>query len=159
MKVSPLQPEGIVFEFVNVDPELDENGEYQSAANFDFEGVSIHCGIGHGELEGSEELHPYPMMVSIEIVIDNERGQKKCPYRVRMKAMGFFKWLSKGTSPIERRDLIVVNGASMLYSASREMLLSVTSRCVGGPLTLPGFHFQDQKPSVVEAEATREASK
>ncbi len=45
-------------------------------------------------------------------------------------------------------DLIVVNGASMIYGSIREMISNVTSRSMAGPLLLPSLSFIDSKPSL-----------
>jgi len=36
---------------------------------------------------------------------------------------------------------LLVNGSSMLYSAMREMLLTITQRCMHGPVMLPSVNF------------------
>src|SRR5689334_7933780 len=46
--------------------------------------------------------------------------------------------------PADRREkLAVVNGLSMLYSAVREMLLTMTSRCAHGGVSLPTLNFSE----------------
>ena len=42
-------------------------------------------------------------------------------------------------------DLAAVNGASMLWSAVREQVLTITSRMRAGPVVLPSVHFHDLK--------------
>lgn len=41
----------------------------------------------------------------------------------------------------DKRELARVNGASLLYSAAREMMLNLSARSVHGPLCLPVLNF------------------
>jgi preprotein translocase subunit SecB len=153
MKVSPLQPKGIVFEEVSVQPTTDKDGNLISTEDFDFQGVKLGCDVGHGDvLSENGEPVDNTMIVSVKLHIPNEEG-KLAPYRVKVSATGIFKWLDTSTSQTARRDLTVVNGASLLYGAVREMVLTITSRSMSGPMLLPSVHFQDSKPSEMEAQA------
>jgi preprotein translocase subunit SecB len=56
----------------------------------------------------------------------------------------------------ERRVRALVNGASLLYGAVREMVSTITSRSAHGPLLLPSLNFQDlasHKPDEVAPTA------
>lgn len=61
------------------------------------------------------------------------------PYDIDISILGVF---DANELPAEKRDvLVLVNGASMLYSALREQLLTLTYRCIHGPVMLPSVHF------------------
>ena len=155
MNIAPLQPKGIVFQEVSVQANLDEHENPMPTENFDFSGVRISCEVGHGDVEradGEELESSSSMLVSIKFSILNTEG-KKAPYNVKVVATGIFTWIGKETAAEERRDLTVVNGASILFGAIREMVLNVTSRSMSGTMLLPSFNFLDNKPSIIEAKA------
>jgi preprotein translocase subunit SecB len=107
---------------------------------FDFEGVRLKADLGTAIKSGQED-DPRDFLIDLAISIDNKEG-KLAPYNVDVAVVGVFKVLP--SLPAEqRRDLLTVNGASILYGVIREMVASLTSRFVAGPLTLPGMNFQD----------------
>jgi preprotein translocase subunit SecB len=73
--------------------------------------------------------------------------QKACPYRGHVEMIGWFavseKWPEDKTE-----ELVKVNGASILYGAIREMLLTVTARSSHDAFMLPTMSFA----SAVKAE-------
>ncbi|MBW3513006.1 MULTISPECIES: protein-export chaperone SecB [unclassified Janthinobacterium] len=152
MKVAVLQPKGIVFQEVSIQVNLDENENPVETNNFDFAGVQISCEVGYADPDNENNVdNKASMLVSIALTIANQEG-KKAPYNVKVAATGIFAWLDKKTPDHERRDLTVVNGASILYGSIREMVLNVTSRSLSGSLLLPSFNFIDHKPSITESQ-------
>jgi preprotein translocase subunit SecB len=153
MKVSPLQPESIVFDNVCVQVRFDQDNNCLTAPDFDFQGVNFNCDVGHGDIEVGDDVdQSQRMLVSIRVQVENQSG-KLAPYKLDVKVSGIFKWLDTETEPILRKDLMVVNGAAILYGSVREMVLTITSRSIPGALTLPSFNFIDDKPSdAVESE-------
>jgi hypothetical protein len=147
MKIAPLQPQGIVFEEISIKTQLDDKNIPISSQNFDFQGVNFGCDIGHADII-PDEIEPGNdrILVAVTLSVSNETG-KAAPYKISVKATGIFKWIVPSTPDVERRDLTVVNGASILYGAIREMVLTITSRSVSGALILPSFNFIDNKPS------------
>lgn len=159
MQVAPLQPKGIVFEEVSIQVMLDEDNSPISTENFDFQSVRVNCEVGFADMEHQgDKSTDDSMLVSVRLNIPNDEG-KKAPYKVNVAVTGIFKWLNKTTPRVERRDLTVVNGATILYGAIREMVLTVTSRSIPGSMLLPSFNFLDNKPSIVEKEDTDNVGK
>ena len=149
MRVSPLQPKGHVFEEVSIQVQFDENNNPIPAIGFDFAGVRISCDVGHADVEeDNSEPTDDTMLISLRFRILNEEG-KKCPYKVTIAASGIFKWLNKETDQEKSCDLTVVNGATILYGAIREMVMTVTARSVSGQLLLPAVNFEDNRPSLL----------
>jgi len=149
MNIAPLQPRGIVFEEVSIKVVPDENNNLVLADQFDFGGVNIRCDVGHARISDDQSnISDSTMWVSVDIFLTNETG-KKAPYSVHVGAKGAFEWVGKKNDPVETLDLIVVNGASILYGAIREMVSNVTSRGMAGPLLLPSLSFIDNKPSLM----------
>lgn len=156
MRIAPLQPEALVFEKINIETVLNEDGSPTLAPGFDFQGVNFGCSVEHGELNSTEPNsvdNDDTVLVRIDVQIDNHSG-KPAPYAIRIVAVGIFHWLDKKVGAEERIDLIVVNGASMLYASARELVLSLTSRSVPGALLLPSFNFLDSKPSLAKVKTS-----
>lgn len=151
-----LQPENIVFDNVSVQVEYDDEKNCIAAPDFDFQDVEFECGISHSD-EKDHEDGITSRLVSVQIRLNNCSG-KKTPYKIDIKVSGIFRWLLKSTSPVERKNLVVVNGATILYGAIREMVLSITSRSVAGALTLPSFNFADAAPSTKVENAVASGS-
>ena len=152
MRPSPIQLKHVIYSKVFVEPLAIENQEPTPAPEFDFKGVNVRAKISFGQKAG-EEADPREFFVSLEIEIDNKIG-KQTPYSVSMSVLGLFNVLP-GLAVEKREDLIVVNGASILYGVIREMTLSLTSRFAAGPLTLPGMNFEDDAPSRVRERAAK----
>jgi len=144
---------------VNVEPsgQVDINalGARSDLNGFDFSGVQIQVEIGHGarppvettagESGGKAEIQPY--VLSVGIAIAGGEG-KPAPYNIDVKCVGYFNILTSAfPDEIRRQDVVIVNGASMLYGAIREMVATVTARSWMGELLLPAMSFVDDAPS------------
>ena len=155
MRPSPIQLKHVVYSKVLVEPFIvDGKEQEQPAVDFDFQGVNVRSKIGCGKKAG-EEVDPRDFFVELEIEIDNKLG-KQAPYSVAISVLGLFNVLPSLAAE-KREDLIVVNGASILYGVIREMTLSLTSRFAAGPFTLPGMNFEEDAPSKVREKAAKEA--
>jgi preprotein translocase subunit SecB len=74
--------------------------------------------------------------LSLEISFGDK--DQLCSYMGRVKAVGIF------TAPPdldEKEKHVYINGSSILYSAAREFILSITSRGPNIPLMLPTIRF------------------
>jgi len=69
----------------------------------------------------------------------------KAPYNIQVSVRGTVRiHLTQAQGQFEeRRVRALVNGASLLYGAVREMVSTITSRSAHGPLLLPSLSFQD----------------
>jgi len=130
----------LVYKKIAVAENADLSKRDVSGLGFDFEGVQIKANLGTA-IKSGQERDPRDFLVDLEIAIDNKEG-KPTPYMVDVAVLGIFKVLPSLPSE-KRRDLLTVNGASILYGVVREMVVSLTSRFAAGPLTLPGMNFQD----------------
>ena len=85
-----------------------------------------------------------PLEFRIELQIDVTPVENKvCTYEVSLRCIGFFD-ISEDISEEKRKSIVYINGASMLYSASREYILFVTSRGPYPPIYLPSVSFKDE---------------
>ena len=175
MKPSPVQLMQLMFKHVKV--ELDPAHLPAEVPNpltsvFTFDGVSLQSEVGIGEADPDHERGTV-FFVELRVVVDNEpnpdiKGQKYAPYKVDVAVEGVVL-IPKGAEQLaDAEDLAAVNGASMLWSAVREQVLTITSRMRAGPVVLPTVHFHDLRkkggsPAVVTppvaAKKVRRSSK
>ena len=77
--------------------------------------------------------------VAIEITsIQDDKAQQ---YAINVVVIGIFR-VDKRFKDIKK--MLYINGASMLYSAAREFLITITSRGPWGAVTLPTHSFLEQ---------------
>ena len=142
MRPSIIQLKQLVFQRIIVDTAkpLDEvsSGE---AVNFDFDGVNFRTTVEVGTpLPESEDDRAF--IVSLGIVVDNTEG-KVVPYKLDLNALGVIE-VSDKVEKEARANLAAVNGVSIIYGAIRELVTTLTSRCIPGPLLLPTMDFRDE---------------
>lgn len=150
MKPSPVQLIQQLFKHVKV--ELDPAHLPAEVPNpltsvFTFDGVSLQSEVGVGEADPHHERGTM-FFVELRVVVDNEpnpdvQEQKYAPYKIDVAVEGVVL-IPKGAEKVgDPEDLAAVNGTSMLWSAVREQVLTVTSRMRAGPVVLPSVHFHD----------------
>lgn len=162
MMPSPIQLLQLTFNRVHV--EIDPRHAPAEPPNpmttvFVFDGVSITTEVGLGEIDMAHERGPM-YLVTLRLRIDNqpsaeEPNRKFSPYLIDIEAAGVVL-LPRGAEKLgPPKDLVTVNGASLLWSALREQLLTLTSRMPAGPVMLPTVHFHDLKQASGETAAAQ----
>lgn len=163
MKPAPIQLLQLMFRKVSV--EVDERHAPEEPPNpftsiFVFDGVEITTECGIGELDpGHERGRLY--LVTLRVVIDNQDApeRKYCPYLIDVDARGLVV-VPKGAEQVAPPEALAsVNGSSLLWSAVREQVLSLTSRMPAGPVMLPTMNFHDLKKGTNAAEPAAPAEK
>lgn len=146
MKPSPIQTKSIMYGEFSLSPH--DFGEEGPPEDFDWTGVRFSTNVryGRGKVDGQTVYSLF-----LRITLPND-GEAPAPYKLHAEVMGNFHYLGNEADDAAY-DLVVVNGLSILYSALREMLMSLTSRMLNGSMILPGAHFLDSKPSVRQAQA------
>lgn len=163
MKPSPIQLLRLTFKHVNValdpvhlPPELPNPLE----AVFTFDGVSIHTEVGIGEAVPQDNGPLY--FLELKVVIDNLTqpeavNQKYSPYTIDVATEGVVLVPNGAEKLGPPEDLAIVNGTSLLWSAIREQVLSLTARMRAGPVMLPTVHFHDLKQQSAQQAAAAAA--
>jgi hypothetical protein len=152
MKPSPVQLLQLMFKHVRVD--LDPRHQPAEIPNpltsvYTFDGVSLQSEVGIGEADPKHE-RGIVFIVELRVVIDNEPtpdtvDQQFAPYKIDIAVEGIIL-IPKGAEQLgDPEDLAAVNGTSLLWSAVREQVLTITSRMRAGPVVLPTVHFHDLK--------------
>lgn len=152
MKPAPIQLIQVMFRKVSV--EIDERHAPEVPPNpytsiFVFDGVDITTECGIGELDPDRERGRL-FLVTLRVVIDNQaKGdapeRKFSPYVIDVEARGVVLVPRAAEQLAPAEDLASVNGTSLLWSAVREQVLSLTSRMLAGPVILPTVNFHDLK--------------
>ena len=132
---SPLQLEHYFFERVHcvVNPEVDIE-QAQHWLQESHERFSIRADLA----QNTDKEREYQVRVEVK---SNVEDSESAPYQIHFSVVGFFT-LSEEFEHENIERLVQVNGASVLYSAMREFVLTVTSRCAWGNLMLPTVNFR-----------------
>jgi len=121
--------------------------EDATGAPFDFNGVNIAEGVELSVIDENKD-DPKLFALKLRIVIENKEG-KSAPYDVDVEAAGIFAVIP--SMPLaEREEFVLVNGCSVIYSAIRDQILTLTSRSARGPLVLPTVTFLDYRDKVLQ---------
>lgn len=138
MEASRLKLEHYNLLEVHLEPVVEsESTALGSYANFEEADFESHVGLQDFELPSGEKR----FTVQLRLRAGPKEGSKNFPYKFEVAMLGIF---DGSKLPEEKREqLVAVNGASLLYSSARELLISLTSRSVGGAVLLPTVQFTD----------------
>ena len=140
MKLSPLQVKHYHFTTLSViaRPDVDlEKLDYGSEPYPPMKEAKLHTKILLGEPDGESDPHQFIVML---VISSNPDKTSHFPYQFAASLEGVFMIEHDGSLE-ERKRLVVRNGVSILYSAAREQLLSLTARHKYGPMLLPAANF------------------
>jgi len=152
MKPAPIQLLQVMFRRVSV--EWDERHAPAEPPNpfttvFTFDGVDISTEFSIGVLDAEDERGRM-FGIGLRVLVDNAEAvddpdRKFSPYLIDVEARGMVLVPNGAETLAPAQELAAVNGASLLWSAIREQVLSVSSRMLAGPVMLPTVHFHDLK--------------
>lgn len=83
--------------------------------------------------------------VVLNISVRAKEAAPAPPYELDLRALGFFSVAQPGPTEEATATMVGVNGASILYSASREYILMLTGRGPWGAMPIPTVSFLDLK--------------
>lgn len=115
-------------------PDLEADEPYPSFSNAQF-GAAVRM----AESDDGRDLFILRVHLTGE-----PKKEKVFPYRFAIEAEAVLACSSPDDTRTQR-DLVAVNGAALLYSAMREVLLNLTFRFPHGPMLLPSVHFLELK--------------
>lgn len=92
-----------------------------------------------------DQDNPKDFAVTVAVTSIDDKLPPSFPYRFATKIEGFFTIEHDGDLE-ERKRLVVVNGAGMLFGAIREQFLTLSLRHKNGPLLLPSLDFRSLGP-------------
>lgn len=132
---APLQLEQSYFLKLGIEANLD----YQTGEEADDE---IDFGLKVEVAPHPEDENRYQIMLTLD---EFRSSGPALPYDIDIKIVGFFK-MAKEFEHDNKEHLTQVNGATMLYGAAREQVLSITGRGPFGPYQIPTVNFFDLIP-------------
>jgi len=153
MRPSVIQLRQLVFKGIHLDPvDPTEKALPVDASSFDFEGVIFRVNLGCEPLPAGEDGEPNRFVVMLGIALDNTEG-KPAPYLLDITALGLIE-VDEKVEPEKRTNLAVINGASLIYGAIRELVTTLSARSVAGPFVLPTMDFRDHLPPQTDHQET-----
>jgi preprotein translocase subunit SecB len=104
--------------------------------------LAMSADTGLALLDEKEKYSDFGVKLTLRV---GPKEDAQAPYNIQVSIRGIVRMhLTKQDGQAEeRRVLALVNGASLLYGAVREMVSTITSRSAHGPLLLPSLNFQD----------------
>jgi preprotein translocase subunit SecB len=83
---------------------------------------------------------PSQWVLRLHVRVGSAKAEAPFLYDAEVEIHGLVE-VSNGFAPEKREQLAVVNGLGLLYSAIREMVLTVTARSAHGGFCLPALNF------------------
>ena len=140
MNRSPLQLKHYHFVSLALSAREDFNSESladNEGAYPDFEGINLQPEVSLFSNDDAGECGPY--LLRLAMAYEPEAGE--FPYSFEVVLEGVFA-LAEGADIADCKKTVVINGASMLYSAAREQLMTLSGRHLYGPMLLPSLDFR-----------------
>ena len=144
MQLSPLQLMEYTFDGVSVMPVEGYEAEHEFAPSLVFFPGKLAMSAETGLVLLDEQEKYTDFGVKLTLRVGPKEGTQ-APYIIQISVRGTVRMhliQAQGQSE-ERRVRALVNGASLLYGAVRELVSTITSRSAHGPLLLPSLNFQD----------------
>ena len=88
----------------------------------------------------SEQERTWQVIIFIKTI----RNKGSIPYDIEIQSVGFFK-VALDYPEDEMEKLVEIGGPSILYSAARDFILTITSRGPWGELLIPSITFIKQQ--------------
>lgn len=149
MQLSPLQLLEYTFDGVSVIPVEGYTADPEFAPGLVFfpGKLAMSADTGLALLAEEEKYSDYGVKLTLRV---GPKEDTQAPYNIQVSVRGIVRMHLMQTTrqAEERRVRALVNGASLLYGAVREMVSTITSRAAHGPLLLPLLSFQDLAGSV-----------
>lgn len=139
MRPSPTRLEHYHLTEISLTPKEDYTPEFDDGLYPKFSEAEFSIGVRLGEPESDDEQR---FLVHLDLAGKPKEGGK-FPYAFTISADAIVEHRSNETNMEVIRDMALVNGASMLYSALREVLMSLTCRFPNGPMMLPSANFNE----------------
>lgn len=102
-----------------------------------FEGIHLEPEVSMFTNEDAGEEGPYLLRLALAYTPEGNNF----PYSFEVELEGVFA-ITDVSSVNDCKKTVVINGASVLYSAAREQLLTISGRHLFGPMLLPALNFQ-----------------
>ena len=144
MQLSPLQLLEYTFDGVSVVPVEGYQADPAFAPGLVFfpGKLSMSADTGLALLDEKEKYSDFGVKLTLRV---GPKEDAQAPYNIQVSVRGIVRMhlTQVDGQAEERRVRALVNGASLLYGAVREMVSTITSRSAHGSLLLPSLNFQN----------------
>ena len=144
MQLSPLQLLEYTFDGVSVVPVDGYKADPAFAPGLVFfpGKLAMSAETGLALLDEKEKYSDFGVKLTLRV---GPKVDAEAPYNIQVSVRGIVRMhlTQVDGQTEERRVRALVNGASLLYGAVREMVSTITSRSAHGSLLLPSLNFQD----------------
>jgi preprotein translocase subunit SecB len=144
VQLSPLQLLEYTFDGVSVMPVEGYEADPAFAPGLVFfpGKLAMSADTGLALLDEKEKYSDFGVKLTLRV---GPKEDAQAPYNIQVSVRGIVRMhlTQVDGQAEERRVRALVNGASLLYGAVREMVSTVSSRSAHGPLLLPSLNFQD----------------
>lgn len=106
--------------------------------------------IEHAISTHQDEANPRHWYVRLDLRLGCPSEGASAPYEGELAVGGHFE-LAEGFPEHKATDMVRFNAGAMLYGAMRELVLTLTSRSIHGPYTLPSIDARSFLPEKQEA--------
>lgn len=145
MRPSPVRLEHYHLTSLSIEPVDGYKADFSDGLYPKFSDAKFQINIQIGEPDQDDHSGEYLIHLQLEA---QPKEDKPFPYLFNIGGDAIVSYRGKEESQENVRDLIAVNGASMLYSALREVLFSLTFRFPNGPMMLPSASFLDLRKAI-----------
>lgn len=111
----------------------------------------LHTSVHLGEPADDGDPHQFALLLEIQYSPEKD---SHFPYTFSVTLEGVFIIEHDGDIE-ERKQLVVCNGAAILYGAARDQLLTLTARQKFGPMMLPSANFRGLVPESHKPKKSR----
>lgn len=151
MQPSPLQLLQCDFETVNVTANPDFNRARQDTAfAVPPQALRMSSATAVRDLECGDGWADYAIRFQLKF---EPQESDTSPYRGELLLQAIVR-MHGGATALERKQLAVVNGVSLIYGVARDMVCTVTSRSSHGQMLLPTLNFRALAQQVAADEAS-----
>lgn len=139
MRPAPVRLEHYHLTALSLTPDEDYSPNFDDGLYPRFSEADFSIRVRLGESEGDDDQR---YLVHLDLS-GTPKESGKFPYTFTLGADAIVGFHGKKPDVEVLRDLVLVNGASLLYSALREVLVSLSGRFPNGPMMLPSVNFLD----------------
>ena len=142
MILPPLQLEQYFFDKIQLESRRDHQ-------------PGTHVGLQINSTLEIAQTQSGPWLITLTLKTQVDQSTPPPPYEFELRTVGFFRLIQPQPTAQETARLMGITGASILYSAARELLLILTGRGPWGQLTIPLVSFMDLQVEINEPTASR----
>ncbi len=119
----------------------------------DFKDGKMDFSVKSNVQGGAHKDNPHKFQITLEIKIEPQ-DERPLPYDASVTFVGFFD-VNPAMPHDEASNLVGVTGSSILYSATREYLLTLMGRGPWGGMILPTISFANVAKKKADSTATK----